>query len=71
VGRPIFAGGGKSMMHMETLTEIALERCDSARYRLILPILIKQILIYVHLCNYYYHIIFISSVVIYLDVLCN
>lgn len=34
VGRPLFAGG-KAMMHMETLTEIALERCDSARYVII------------------------------------
>eukprot|EP01038_Epipyxis_sp_PR26KG_P009867 gene9867-13274_t len=25
------SGGGKSLMHMETLTEIALERCDTAR----------------------------------------
>ncbi len=29
VGHPITAGG-KAVMHMETLTEIALERCDSA-----------------------------------------
>ena len=30
VGKPIF-DGGKAAMHMTTLTEIALERCDSAR----------------------------------------
>jgi hypothetical protein len=31
IGKPLFAGG-HSIMHMETLTELALERCDSARY---------------------------------------
>ncbi|RYY88414.1 hypothetical protein EON63_02375 [archaeon] len=28
---PKYAPGGKAVMHMETLTEIALERCDTAR----------------------------------------
>lgn len=31
VGRPVYAEGGKALFHMETLTEIALERCDTAR----------------------------------------
>ncbi len=31
VGKPVFAEGGKALMHMETMTEIALERCDTAR----------------------------------------
>lgn len=30
VGKPVF-DGGKAVMHMETLTELALERCDTAR----------------------------------------
>jgi dipeptidase len=30
VASPVFAGG-KALFHMETLTEIALERCDTAR----------------------------------------
>lgn len=30
VAKPIH-GGGKALLHMETLTEIALERCDTAR----------------------------------------
>ena len=32
VAKPVFAEGGHALMHMETLTEIALERCDTARY---------------------------------------
>lgn len=31
VSKPISAPGGKALLHMETLTEIALERCDTAR----------------------------------------
>jgi dipeptidase len=29
--KPIYAEGGGAAMHMETLTELALERCDTAR----------------------------------------
>lgn len=31
VARPINAPGGKALFHMETLTEIAMERCATAR----------------------------------------
>ena len=31
VARPINAQGGKALFHMETLTEIAMERCATAR----------------------------------------
>lgn len=31
IAAPVGTPGGKALMHMETLTEIALERCDSAR----------------------------------------
>lgn len=36
VNKPITVEGGKSLFHMETLTEIALERCDTARCAILL-----------------------------------